>query len=123
MEEKKLFRFLDWPVYNDAQKFFQEILNIAKKLPSEIRYSLGDQITRSSLSIILNIAEGSGRGTDKDFNRFFNIAVGSIHETVAGVDALSRGGYISKQAADKLFDDLVNISRQCGGFKKKLNSF
>ncbi len=86
-----------------------------------MRYSLGDQITRSSLSIVLNIAEGSGRGTDKDFNRFFNIAVGSIYETVAAIDALARGGYISRQVADKLFNDLVNISRQCSGFKKKLN--
>ena len=119
-KDKNLFRFLDWKVYKDAQDFFKEILDIARKLPVDLRYSLGGQIIRSSLSMVLNIAEGSGRNTDKELNRFFNIAIGSINETVAGLDALKGNGYITSEKFAYLVKSLESISRQLGGFKKKL---
>jgi four helix bundle protein len=95
--DQKLFRFLGWEVYGDAQEFFKEILEIARRLPADIRYSVGGQVLSSALSIILNIAEGSGRSTDKELNRFFNISIGSVNETVAGLDILLRNGYITKE--------------------------
>lgn len=69
-KEQNLFRFLSWKVYRDAQRIFLEILKIVRRLPADIRYSLGSQLIRSALSIILNIAEGSGRGTDKELKDF-----------------------------------------------------
>lgn len=121
MENKnKLFRFLDWQVYRDAQEIFRETLLVVGKLSPEIRYTLGSQVLRSALSIVLNIAEGSGRGTDKELNRFFNIAIGSVNETVAAVDTLLRCDYISQKQFDSLLLKLESVSRQLGGFKKTL---
>jgi four helix bundle protein len=94
---KNFFRFRDWGVYKLAQDVFQDILRIVSKLPAEVRYTLGNQIIRSALSVVLNIAEGSGRNTDKELNRFFNIAIGSINETVAGLDALLKGKFIDEK--------------------------
>ena len=114
------FRFLEWPVYNDAQEVFNEIMDIVKALPNEIKYTLGGQVTRSALSIVLNIAEGSGRGTDKELNHFFNIALGSLNETVAALDALLRSGHMSQKKFGGLLERLASISRQLSGFKKTL---
>jgi four helix bundle protein len=120
IRNRKLFRFLEWEVYGDAQEFFKEILEIIRRLPADIRYSVGSQVLSSALSIILNIAEGSGRGTDKELNRFFNISIGSINETVAGLDVLLRNGYITKEKFNSLLKKLESISKQLGGFKKKI---
>ena len=117
---QNIFRFLNWSVYRDAQGLFREILQLTKKLPAELNYSLGDQVRRSALSVALNIAEGSGRGTDKELNRFFNIAIGSINETVAALDALHQNGYIEKTKFDSIFQKLESISKQLGGFKKQI---
>ena len=44
---------------------------------------LGDQINRASLSVVLNLAEGSGKLTANDRRRFFAMALGSIREVQA----------------------------------------
>ena len=117
---KNLFRFLDWEVYKNSQEVFREILETVRKLPPDVRYSVGSQVLRSTLSIILNIAEGSGRGTDKELNRFFNISIGSINETVACLDTLLKSGHITNEKFNSLFEKLKSVSRQLGGFKKIL---
>ena len=55
--------------------------NIAVKLPKEERYKLTSQLLRASLSVPLNIVEGCGRFTDKDFAHFSDNSLGSINET------------------------------------------
>ena len=74
----KKFRFLEWEVYKDAKELFSLLLKVVKKLPKEYRFELGSQIIRAGLSIILNIAEGSGKSTDKKLNRYFDISLGSL---------------------------------------------
>lgn len=118
----KLFRFLEWEVYRDAQAAFTEVLKAVKKLSPDLRYTIGSQIIKSALSVILNIAEGSGRVTDKEMRRFFDISNGSINETIAGLDTLLRLGYIERVIFQNIFQRYESISRQLGGFKKKLTS-
>ncbi len=119
MEE---FRFLNWKVYSDAREFFQEIIKIVSKLPPYLKYEFGSQLTRSALSIILNIAEGSGKNSDKELNRFFDISIGSINETLAGLDVLKDSKIISKESFERLFEKCKSISKQLGGFKKHIKN-
>ena len=116
------FRFLEWEVYKDSKKLFYLILKIVHSLPQEFRFELGNQIVRSSFSITLNIAEGSGKASDKDLNRFFNIALGSVNETLAGADVLCDNQLISRGKFEEIRQMLYSISSQLGGFKKKLAS-
>jgi len=91
-------------------------------LPREFRYELGSQIIRSAFSIILNIAEGSGKISDKELNRFIEIALGSAYETLAAVDSLRRNQLISNNEFEEVFAKIASISNQLGGFKKKLDN-
>jgi four helix bundle protein len=52
----------------------------ATNLKHPAAWSLRDQMTRAAVSISANIAEGSGRGTDRDFRRFLWHSVGSCNE-------------------------------------------
>jgi four helix bundle protein len=78
------FRKLD--VYQYAVRFLPLAAAIADSLPP--RYAaLGDQLRRASLSIPLNIAEGSGKSTGPDQRRFYSMARGSAMECAAILDA------------------------------------
>lgn len=117
----KKFRFLDWKVYKDSQALFSVILTVVKHLPREYRFELGSQIVRSALSTVLNIAEGSGKTSDKELNRYIEIALGSLYETLAGVDALKNNNLITEKEFVEIQEKISGICNQLGGFKKKID--
>jgi four helix bundle protein len=65
------------------QKGFDITINsfmITRGFPAEQKFVLTSQITRAAISIPSNIAEGNSRTSDKDKNRFIEIALGSCFE-------------------------------------------
>ena len=114
------FRFLNWKVYKDAKELFKIILEIVKNLPNELRYAIGGQLTRSAFSIILNISEGSGKESDKELNRYFEISLASSYELLACVDTLKDCCVIDAEKHIEIFNRIDEITSQLGGFKKIL---
>lgn len=65
------------------QKGFQIAVNsfrITESFPQQEKFGLSSQINKAGVSIPSNIAEGSSRTSDKDYNRFIEIALGSSYE-------------------------------------------
>lgn len=118
----EIFRFKNWNIYKEAKKLFKIIIEIVNKLSKEYKYSIGDQIIRSSLSIVLNIAEGSGKDSDKELNRYLNISIGSINETLAVADNIKDLNFITDKEFNEILCLCESISKQIGGFKKKLTN-
>lgn len=75
----KDFRKLN--VWGKAHSLVLEVYPATRNFPKEELYVLTSQIRRAVLSVPTNIAEGCGRGSDADFNRFLQIAFGSATET------------------------------------------
>lgn len=103
------FRFLTWKVYDDAQNLFSFVLGMVKRLPREYRYELGSQLVRSAFSVVLNIAEGSGKTTDRELSRYFDIALGSLHETLASSDVLKRNVLIDEKDFQCVYTKVCDI--------------
>ena len=60
-----------------TKQMYKDILPI---MPAEERFALINQLRRSTYSIPLNIVEGCGKNTDKDFSHYLDNALGSAHE-------------------------------------------
>jgi four helix bundle protein len=97
-----------------------EVYGKAKKLNHSISSFLGnkkidkvahDQLRRASFSIMLNIAEGSGRFTKPDKRNFYIIARGSVFECVAILDYLSDKSVISKKEFETYYFIFEEISK------------
>ncbi|MBI1974530.1 MAG: four helix bundle protein [Candidatus Zambryskibacteria bacterium] len=115
------FRFREWPVYKDAQKLFSLLLEVVRKMPREYRFELGSQLLRSGSSVILNIAEGSGKQSEKELNRFIETALGSAYETLANIDILKNNKLIKNDDFTSAQQVITGICNQLGAFKKKLD--
>lgn len=86
---------------------------------SELKdYGFKDQITRSSLSIASNIAEGLKKDSAKEKVRFIEIARGSTAELITQVYIGIEIGYIEKSMGLKWVKELNDISKMLNGLKK-----
>jgi four helix bundle protein len=67
-------------VWQKADDLVVQTYAIADQLPRDERYGLASQIKRAAVSVPSNIAEGCGRTSNADFERFLSIAAGSVTE-------------------------------------------
>ncbi|MCA9366317.1 four helix bundle protein [Candidatus Kaiserbacteria bacterium] len=72
--------FKDLIVWQKSIILVKEVYTLLQKLPTDERFGLISQMRRSAVSIPSNIAEGSKRGTSKDYLQFLRIANGSCAE-------------------------------------------
>jgi len=92
MSEKRFEELWDW---QEAENLALEIYQVTSRFPSEEKYILVSQLRRAAISVFSNIAEGCGRGTDKDYSRFLIQARGSIQEILAQLHFSKIKKYIS----------------------------
>jgi four helix bundle protein len=105
---KRFEDILAWQKARQATKLVYQITtdgNFAKD------FGLRDQIRRSSVSIMANIAEGYGRRSDKEFSNFLNIAHGSIAETQPHLYIALDLTYINEEHFKNIYDLLDEVSR------------
>ncbi|HOX41219.1 MAG TPA: four helix bundle protein [bacterium] len=96
-----MFRFENLEIWKQAREFNLIIYGVTNTFPGSERFCLVDQLRRASISIVLNIAEGSNRGSDPDFVRFLRIAQSSLCEVVAGLYLAFDQGYLDKPKLDE----------------------
>ncbi len=114
-------RFRDFPVYKNARVFLKQIKKLSKsKFPVDERYILGSQIERATLSVVLNIAEGADRSTDKDFALFLNRSLTSLNEVIACLDVALDLKYIDTQVHIIYLTKATKIIDQLSAFRKHL---
>jgi four helix bundle protein len=75
-----MHNYKEMKIWQKGRMLVKDIYQLTKNFPSDERFGLTSQARRAAVSIPLNISEGAGRGTDKDFSHFLDMARGSLFE-------------------------------------------
>ncbi|MBU4304487.1 MAG: four helix bundle protein [Candidatus Omnitrophica bacterium] len=96
--EKGKFAFEDLEVWQKAVEFAEEVIDIAEQTDTKRRhYRLIEQLESASTSVALNIAEGKGRYSKKEFIQFLYISRGSLYETITLLIIFYKKTWISSE--------------------------
>jgi len=107
-------------IYQRTLAFIVEIYKISKRFPKEEMYGLTSQIRRAAASVALNIAEGSGNFSEKEFKRYLEIALRSDYEVIACLEIALRLNYCSSDDCDRLIFEADEIAAMISVFSKSL---
>lgn len=108
-----MFDFQKLEVYQKTKSLNKEILMFLK--PKEVDPYIKDQLKRASLSININIAEGSGRFSKADKKHFYTIARGSVYECVSLLEILKDQRMIDDAVYLRFYNQYEIISKMLLG--------
>ncbi|MBC8353391.1 MAG: four helix bundle protein [Planctomycetes bacterium] len=112
--------YRDLIVWQKAMDVVVDVYRMTSEFPSTERYGLASQMQRAAASIPSNIAEGQGRTSDKEFQRFLSIANGSRCELETQIMLSSRLNYIENDMRSVLLERSEEIGRLLTGLSKSL---
>ena len=116
--------YRDLKVFKLSYKLAMEIFEITKSFPKEEKYSLTDQIRRSSRGVPANIAEAwKKRQYPKMFVSKIIDAAGEAGETEVWLDVSKDAGYLSIEKYENLISGYDEVNRMLYGMINKPDSF
>lgn len=115
----KKHNFRELTIWKDSMNFVKKVYLISANLPTEERFGFVSQINRSSVSIPTNIAEVSGRTTNKEFVRFLDIAISSSYEFETELILIH--DLFDVDTSEQIME-LKSLQNKIGAFKRKLKN-
>lgn len=109
------FNYRKLIVYSKSKDLVKSTYSLLKKFPKEEQYALCDQIRRAVISVPSNIVEGNARASGKEKARFFDIAYGSLMESLCQLEIAKELHYISNE-------ELLSIELQVQEIAKLLSA-
>ena len=119
----KIQRFEDLEVYKNALDISVYVYELTSKGKLSKDFGLKDQITRASVSISNNIAEGFEYDNKKDFIKFLRYSKGSTGEVRNMINLLYRIEFIEKDTYSILYEKVTSLSKQLYGFIQYLKNY
>lgn len=116
-----MHKFRELRVYQQGLELTRAVRVLTKTFPHDELYSLTSQFRRASYSIPMNIAEGAGRKTNKDFARFLDTAIGSGYECLSCLDIALINELIDQSEYDRLNAAFDKKIAMIVGLKKSLS--
>jgi four helix bundle protein len=112
------FRKLE--VWQRSHQLTLKVYELTRSFPSDEKFGLTNQIRRAAISVESNLAEGSSRGSDADFRRFVQMALGSASEVECQLLLAKDLGFISLANHTLLEADLQQTKRMLIRLSQKL---
>ena len=111
----KVQKLEDLVAWSEAKALAVDVYKLTAVEPWSKDFGLRDQIRRSAVSISSNIAEGYGRGGNKEFVQFLYIAKGSLYELKTQLIIGSEIGYSKPEQLSLIFERIDKTSRILAG--------
>ena len=119
----KIDRFEDIEAWQMARKLTGMIYAASTDGKFSHDFGLREQIRRAAVSIMSNIAEGFGRGGNKELIQFLFIARGSVFEVQTQLYVALDAGYLKQEKFQELFNVANDTGRLINGFIRYLKSY
>lgn len=113
--------FKQLKIWQMGIKIVVDSYRLVEGFPQSERFGLTDQITRAAVSIPSNIAEGSSRGSEKDYKRFLEIALGSSFELETHIVIAHQLNFGSESLKNQILQDLDQQQKMLTAFIRTLN--
>ncbi|UTN03915.1 four helix bundle protein [Flavobacterium bizetiae] len=105
-----MHQFEKLKIWQKAMDIAVHVYEISSLLPNDEKFNLIHQIKKCAVSIPSNIAEGSGRNSDKEFMHFLGIANGSTFELITQLILAKRLKLVSEDLIQPPINQLVEVS-------------
>ena len=119
MGVKKRHNYKNLKIWQLGIEIVDDAFSLMKDFPIDEKFGLYSQISRSSVSIPSNIAEGSSR-TDKSFSHFLDISLGSTFELETQLIIAFKRNYITQEQLTKIEEKIEEFQKMTMGFQNKL---
>ena len=97
------FSYEDLNVWNKAVEFAVNVIGVVENISTDRKhYRLLEQIETSSASVSMNIAEGKGRFSKKEFVQHLYVSRGSLYETMTLLEIFRRKTWISNECYSEI---------------------
>ena len=116
-----MHKYKELKVWNESVLLVTEVVDVCNTFPNFHKYILASQMTKAAISIPSNIAEGAGRNSIPDFQRFIDIALGSAFELETQFIIASNLKLITDDELKTFCDKVQHIQRMLGNLKKSFN--
>lgn len=116
----QMHNFKKLKIWSNSIEYVTEIYKLTAKFPREEVYGLTSQMRRSVVSIPSNIAEGTGRGSDKEFSNFLNYSMGSCFELETQLIIANNVDFINEKDLNFYLNKINSIEKQIFSFKQTL---
>ena len=113
-------RFEDLESWKQARQLTKMVYGCSDNGRFTKDYGLKNQIRRAAVSIMANIAEGFGRGGNKEFIQFLSTARGSVSEVQSQLYVALDVGYITTHEFEELYSQSTTTSNAISGFIRYL---
>jgi four helix bundle protein len=114
--------FQQLEIWQRSHQLTLRVYNITQSFPKEEVYGLTSQMRRSSSSVPTNIAEGCGRNSSLELNRFLVIAAGSLSELQYQFILSKDLKYLNEPIFKELFDETTQIRKMIHSYCEKLKA-
>ena len=108
----KQYGFEKLEVYQDARIYVRQVYLLTSTFSEKEKYGLCSQLQRAAVSIVSNIVEGTSRASNKEKERFIEIAYGSLLETFCQFQIAVDLGYIQQAQLDELQMQIDKIANK-----------
>lgn len=108
----------DLEVWKKSMDLVESVYQMTNSFPDSEKFGLTNQIRRAVVSIPSNIAEGSGRKSDKELIQFIHIAIGSLAEVETQYLISLRLKYVVRN--EIIENELIVLNKLLIGFKNYL---
>lgn len=117
-----MHNFKELKIWKKSRQITKEIYEFTESFPSEERLGLISQMRRAAVSIVSNIAEGSGKESEKEFIRYLETSYSSAFEVETQLILAIDLSFLSYEKAERALSEITELQKMIYTFIKTIKN-